>query len=465
MKPKTTQDNHFSFTVPARFGGLMNLSRLQSIGLIAGFLITVLSLFASSWPINIVVATLSASTTLVLCYVNYGDNPLIYYLLDLFQYFYCNLITLKQQSYLLPQVHLKNQLSFSQIQIQAIGNQNIGIIKDIGSNKFATVFKIASDSILLCSKDEKLYVSESFSKFLSALSHDLDIKLIKLVQSACTINLETLEDDFSFSHNNLSNNNKVRCGELIKIVCEKSKSHSCHLIIVASLPKKTASSQDCDSYILEKIHQIYNLVKTVGTPQSLHGILSVNQLNIFIRRSWDPTSTQVSQYCWPTAIKQSWDHLKLGDIYSTFFWISHWPTTTVSGEFLAPLMLNAPIGIKLWTYFEPVESLRALKQSERHKTELLSSIALKEQIGIQAKALEKKHLEHINNRQNELLQGHAELKIHGIIEISANSLESLEASVNIIKRLSSQCYLDLRRLNGRHLQAYKTLYGSLRGIL
>ena len=57
-------------------------------------------------------------------------------------------------------------------------------------------------------------------------------------------------------------------------------------------------------------------------------------------------------------------------------------------------------------------------------------------------------------REAELLAGHAEVGIVGMITVTADSRDALEAAVTAIHAAATQASLDLRRVYGQQLQAF-----------
>ena len=65
-----------------------------------------------------------------------------------------------------------------------------------------------------------------------------------------------------------------------------------------------------------------------------------------------------------------------------------------------------------------------------------------------------KELDDVLIRESELLAGHAEVGLVGMITVTASTLDALDADVTTIHAAATQASLDLRRVYGQQLQAF-----------
>lgn len=450
------KNNLFKFNKPERSDAFFNISILQAATLVIGFLFLILIMLILPSPLNVGVGFIFGLSVLLVTLLSHKEMPIIFEILNLTKFvlrYNMNAFS-ENNSRLKNIVHDITLKEFYDTRVAAISNSSVGILYSFKLNTFSFFIKLSGESISFSSDDTKSETYESFGRLLAYLTHEKDLKLIKLFHE-----IDPLDVDDLFGKETV-NSLKQQILSLLTCIFKKTKEHQSYLMLTFSLNSLTEKSDQSllQTAIEKKVHNLFHSIKASYLAKEIGEPLSYNELLLFLKRSWNPTATASSSVPWPSSVAESWNHVKIGETFTSVFWISSWPIVAVGGEFLSPLVLKGPIGLTLCVCLKPTQNHKALNKTERLKTEALASIELKSQMGITPKTTQIKQLEEIKHRLNELTDGHTEVIVHGFVILKAHSYEHLNTLINVTESAACESFLELRRLNGTHLEAYKAIY-------
>lgn len=166
----------------------------------------------------------------------------------------------------------------------------------------------------------------------------------------------------------------------------------------------------------------------------------------------------------PMATEVSWSYLKADDVYHATFWIAEWPRVDVDPDFLAPLLLRTDRMRTVSIVMEPVSPLRAMRQVEHQKTVQLADEELRRRAGFISSARRRREQEALSEREDELAQGHADLRFSGFVSVSAHDPQDLETACGEVEQAAGQSYLEIRRLYGEQDLAFTYTLPLARGL-
>jgi hypothetical protein len=172
------------------------------------------------------------------------------------------------------------------------------------------------------------------------------------------------------------------------------------------------------------------------------GWLSTGQIAVILRSAYDP------------AIAESWGHLRSDSAYHTVVWISEWPRSMVHPGFLSPVLLSSGIHRAFSLICTPLRTDQAARDIRRKKTEYISDAAQRARIGQIEDASQTAEYHDVLQQEADLTAGHGVLRYTGLISVSADSLEELEAAVAAIEQAAIQASCETRVLVGQQAQAF-----------
>ena len=190
--------------------------------------------------------------------------------------------------------------------------------------------------------------------------------------------------------------------------------------------------------------------------------LSPRRLAEVVRTAYDPASTlhlhPVSgvdpSVAGPTAGREHWDHLHTDGAYHAVLWVAEWPRAHVAADVLWPVIFPSGVNRTLSLFYKPYTRVQSESAIRAKHSEIVQSAWLKDKLGRVETLADSKELDDVLTREAELLAGHAEVGLVGMITVTAASLDALEADVTAIHAAATQASLDVRRLYGQQLQAF-----------
>ena len=194
------------------------------------------------------------------------------------------------------------------------------------------------------------------------------------------------------------------------------------------------------------------------------GWLSTGQIAVILRSAYDPAIAATLERhgdlghdlatAGPVAVTESWGHLRSDSAYHTVVWISEWPRSMVHPGFLSPVLLSSGIHRAFSLICTPLRTDQAARDIRRKKTEYISDAAQRARIGQIEDASQTAEYHDVLQQEADLTAGHGVLRYTGLISVSADSLEELEAAVAAIEQAAVQASCETRVLVGQQAQAF-----------
>ena len=190
--------------------------------------------------------------------------------------------------------------------------------------------------------------------------------------------------------------------------------------------------------------------------------LSPRRIAEVIRTGYDPAAALLLppgagvdvSVAGPAGGREEWDHLRADGSFHAVLWVAEWPNGHVAADVLWPVIFPSGIGRTLSLFYRPYTRAQSETAIRAQHSEILQSGWLKDKLGRVETLTDSKELDDVLTREAELLQGHGEVGILGMITVTAPTLDDLEAAVTTIHSAATQASLDLRRLHGQQLQAF-----------
>lgn len=156
----------------------------------------------------------------------------------------------------------------------------------------------------------------------------------------------------------------------------------------------------------------------------------------------------------PVRLEEYWDFLRADGAYHAVLWISQWPQSRVHPGFLAPLLLHSGVRRSLALSSEPMRLDRAIRDLRKKKTEHIADAAHRARIGQIEDARDTAELQDVRQQETELTYGHGLLRYTGLITVTADSRNDLEAAVAEAEQDALQACCETQRLYGQQAHAF-----------
>lgn len=192
--------------------------------------------------------------------------------------------------------------------------------------------------------------------------------------------------------------------------------------------------------------------------------LDVGALCAAVRRRLDPTrplpatlatvvDARTPANCGPLAFAPAWDHVHVDGTFHAAFWVAEWPRGALGPAWMEPFLLS-PRGARTLTLLvAPVAPSVSRRRVQRDATRLAADREQRARGGFRIAARAQRLAEAVEEREAELLAGHAEVAFLGVLIVAAATLDELDALVAEEIDHAAAVGLELRRLDGRHHSA------------
>ena len=104
--------------------------------------------------------------------------------------------------------------------------------------------------------------------------------------------------------------------------------------------------------------------------------------------------------------------------------------------------------------FEPVPTVKAMKQVQHDKTELISNAHDKQRLGQVENLADADELADTLQREAEINAGHGDMAYAGLLVVSGPTLDELTLAVGAIRQAAIQANCEARVLAGQQMQAF-----------
>ncbi|MDR3359378.1 MAG: PrgI family protein [Bifidobacteriaceae bacterium] len=192
--------------------------------------------------------------------------------------------------------------------------------------------------------------------------------------------------------------------------------------------------------------------------------LGADQLATILRTAYDPASApNLDRHpdlgrdlatAGPVAVRESWGRLRTDTAHHAVLWVSEWPRAQVFPGFLAPLLLSSGIRRTFSLIVTPMRADQAARDLRRKKTEHIADQAQRAKIGQIEDAATTAEYADVLKQEADLTSGHGVARYTGLITVSADTEEGLQAALAAVEQAAVQASCETRLLVGQQAQAF-----------
>lgn len=150
----------------------------------------------------------------------------------------------------------------------------------------------------------------------------------------------------------------------------------------------------------------------------------------------------------PLADEASWGAYRTDSAWHATYWIASWPRSDVGPAFLTPLLMQTTALRTVSVCIEPVAHSIAIRRAEAARTAEVADELQRERQGFMTTARIRRRQQAAAGREEELADGHAEMRFAGFVTVSARSVEELERTATEVEHAAALARLELQRLYG-----------------
>ncbi|MFE7124896.1 SCO6880 family protein [Streptomyces sp. NPDC057617] len=191
--------------------------------------------------------------------------------------------------------------------------------------------------------------------------------------------------------------------------------------------------------------EIAAVVRTAYDPKAL---AALDRWSSSSRPEADPAAAG------PVVVVEKSDHIATDSAFHTTYWIENWPRTETSAGFLHQLLFTAGVRRTLSLSYEPKGLDAALRDVQRKKASVIADAAERArrgQVDSEADAIE---YQDIKSRERQLIAGHADVAMTGLLTVSADSEEELRTACAVVETAAVGAQIDVRPLTWQQAEAF-----------
>ncbi|MGW5017101.1 SCO6880 family protein [Streptomyces cacaoi] len=197
------------------------------------------------------------------------------------------------------------------------------------------------------------------------------------------------------------------------------------------------------------------------------GWLSAHEVAAVIRTAYDPAScAALDQWsrtgrpqadpaaAGPVVLAEHNDRIQSDSAHHATYWIENWPRTETSPGFLHQLLFTSGVRRTLSLTYTPKGLDSALRDVQRKKASVIADAAeraRKGQVDSEEDAVE---YADVKERERQLIAGHADVAVTGLLTVSAESEGELNSACAAIETAAVSTMTDLRRLTWQQAEAF-----------
>ncbi|HEX8752972.1 MAG TPA: SCO6880 family protein [Solirubrobacterales bacterium] len=166
----------------------------------------------------------------------------------------------------------------------------------------------------------------------------------------------------------------------------------------------------------------------------------------------------------PLADEGSWSTYRTDSAHHATFWIAGWPRVDVGPAFLTPLLMQTTTLRTVAVCIEPIAPSVAIRKAEAQRTAEVAEELARERQGFMTTARIARRAQAAARKEEELADGHAEMRFAGYVTVSAQSAAELERTGTEVEHAAALSRLELQRLYGEQEAGFTFTLPLCRGL-
>ncbi|MBD0841996.1 SCO6880 family protein [Streptomyces sp. TRM68416] len=197
------------------------------------------------------------------------------------------------------------------------------------------------------------------------------------------------------------------------------------------------------------------------------GWLDASEIAAVIRTAYDPKASAALDQrsasgraqaepaaAGPVVLVEKADRIQTDSAHHATFWVENWPRIETSPGFLHQLLFTSGVRRTLSLTYEPKGLDSALKDVQRRKATVIADAAERQRKGQVDSEEDSVEYADIKQRERQLIAGHADVALTGLLTVSADTDEQLNAACAAIETAAVAALIDLRLLTWQQAEAF-----------
>jgi uncharacterized protein (DUF1778 family) len=152
----------------------------------------------------------------------------------------------------------------------------------------------------------------------------------------------------------------------------------------------------------------------------------------------------------PMAADSAWAHWQVDGSLHRCFYFREFPRFDVGPTWMSDLLLYGGAVRTVAMCYHPVPPRISQRAILRQAAKLEADVDQRKRTGFRVGAHHRRAAQAVEEREEELVSGYAELEYVGLVDVCAPTPEALERACADVAQISASCGVELRPLDGRH---------------
>jgi hypothetical protein len=166
----------------------------------------------------------------------------------------------------------------------------------------------------------------------------------------------------------------------------------------------------------------------------------------------------------PLADETRWTTYHTDSAFHASYWIASWPRSDVGPMFMAPLLMQTNALRSVAVTIEPVPYSLAMRRAEAAQTAEIAEEINRSRQGFMSTARIRRRQQAASRREEELADGHAEMRWIGSVRTSAGSIDELDRAKSEVEHAAQLARLSLQPFYGEQDIAFANTLPLCRGL-
>jgi hypothetical protein len=385
-----------------------------------------------------------------------------------------------------PEVSLPAQLEGARMLAVPYGAAEVGVLAERRAGSYTAVLAVRAGSFGLRDRGEQERKLEAWGAVLASCSREgSPVRRLQWIERTLPADGDELASYLQAERDRgveLDSNLVRSYIELIESAAPSSQEHEILLALQidgrrgSRELRRLGGGEDAATTVL--LREAEALAERLAVAELVvYGVLTPRQYAEVIRDGYDPFGRQARgraalgggegvdpALMGPLAEETGWATYRSDSALHTTYWISGWPRMDVGPAFLAPLLLQTSALRTVAVAIEPIPHSVAMRRAEAAQTAEVAEELARERQGFMTTARMRRRAEASAGREEELADGHAEMRFAGFITVSGADEAELDRSCTEVEHAAQLARLELQRLYGEQEAGFSFTLPLCRGL-
>lgn len=348
----------------------------------------------------------------------------------------------------------------------------LAAVHDPHQRTLTAIVRVAASAFVLLDPASQSAHVQGWGRTLAALSRTGHLRAIQVLERTVPDAGDALTRHWTTHGNHTAPVASEVYADLITAAGPAAAPHEVYIALALDIPAARRPISQAGGGIAGAFTVLDQLSRTFTQAARQAGITPVGWLHApeiaaVLRSAYDPEALPAMQR-WspgphaevspsasgPVVQIESPDTVRTDTAVHVTYWVHNWPRTEVHPSFLHEVLFAAGVRRVLSLHYRPSSVDAALRDVQRRKSSLLADIADRQRRGRVDSEAHSMEWADIIQREQQLVSGHTDVGLTGLITVSANDSDELAAACAQIETAAATAQVDIRRLWYRQAAAF-----------